>query len=336
MGIKLAAPLSDTAVRKSTTAVIKNDYMNLAKDYRKLSTLEAIYCPHCGEFKLRKDYYTAPETEYPAGVFPICQKCMKKIVEGEPSSGGITNETKDSLIHLLRIIDKPFKADLYEKCVEKVRKNEKGVFKNVWQQYMKVLVATPVLRAKSFNDSDYSVGGNPIISEKIDDAVIRRWGTGFTEEEYNFLQNEFEDWLAKCECKSKSQEEVFKSLAFNSLERWRARKENRSTDKLEKTFQDLLNTGGLQPKQNRADTLSEGQSLGQLIAKIEDQRPLDPDQTLTKKYADIDEIERVSKIIRGTTYRCAGDSDGFSPEYDEFMKANTVEKPHLEDGLYDD
>ena len=54
----------------------------------------------------------------------------------------------------------------------------------------------------------------------------------------------------------------------------KAIKEGKSTKDLDAQQQNWLDTGNLKPKQNTMDTLSEAQTLGTLIQKYEETRPL--------------------------------------------------------------
>ena len=40
--------------------------------------------------------------------------------------------------------------------------------------------------------------------------------------EVDFLKREYDDWTARHECKTKTQEEIFKDICFNRLQNWKA------------------------------------------------------------------------------------------------------------------
>jgi hypothetical protein len=157
---------------------------------------------------------------------------------------------------------------------------------------------------------------------------VKFFGTGFSDDDYVYLQEQYDDWTTRHECKTKSQEEVFKRICFKQLEILKATRNGDNTKDLDRTFQDLLDTANLKPKQNSLDTLSDAQTLGTLLSKWETTRPL---PEIDEDLKDVDKIGRYIDIFfRGHLAKMMGLKNGLSNLYSRFMKKYTVERPEYE------
>ena len=65
-----------------------------------------------------------------------------------------------------------------------------------------------------------------LTSEAVDDvrviqktikAARKRFGSGYSDEELMFLENQYQDWVGRYECNTKAQEEVFENLSICKL-----------------------------------------------------------------------------------------------------------------------
>ena len=166
------------------------------------------------------------------------------------------------------------------------------------------------------------------MNETIDKA-IKLFGNGFDNDDYIFLYNEYCDWTTRHECNTKAQEEVFKQLCFNQLELLKATRAKQDTKDLTATFQKLLETAKLQPKQNSGDATSDSQTFGTLIDKWENTRPIpEPDDDLK----DVDNIGLyIDVFFRGHLAKMMNLKNGLSKLYTKFMKRYKVEKPEYDD-----
>ena len=159
--------------------------------------------------------------------------------------------------------------------------------------------------------------------------TIDFFGSGFTDEDYKYLKREYDDWTARHECNTKAQEEVFKRICFKQLEILKATRRGEETKNLDATFQNLLDTAKLQPKQNSGEATADNQTLGTLIDKWENERPL---PEIDEELRDVDKIGRYIDIFfKGHLAKMMGLKNGFSNLYNKFMKKYTVEKPEYND-----
>ena len=158
---------------------------------------------------------------------------------------------------------------------------------------------------------------------------------GFSNEDYKFLKREYDDWTARHECKTKAQEEVFKDICFNRLQNLKALRKGEDTKDITAAFQKMLDAGKLQPKQNSGDATAENQTLGTLIDKWENERPL---PEIDEELRDVDKIGYyIDTFFKGHTCRTLNVKNAFSNLYSSMMKKFTVNKPeyNLDEDDYD-
>ena len=70
------------------------------------------------------------------------------------------------------------------------------------------------------SDEKLPMGGislDEVEAEKIASKAAKFFGSGFTNEEYVYLQEQYDDWVTRHECQTKAQEEIFKQICFTQL-----------------------------------------------------------------------------------------------------------------------
>lgn len=324
---------TEEEIKQLTVANVKKAYNELARDYNKIIEQDYILCPKCGEFISRENFYSS--SEYAIGIFPQCKKCILSDVEQREKKGDKPNETKDSVKKMLQKMNLPYIDDLYESACKTVadevnEKNRKAPF----LAYLVPLKSLPQYKNKTWSDSEFELG---VVTEeeetKISARTIKngkkRFGVGYSNEDYMFLENEYQDWITRYECNSKAQEEVFENLSMIKLLKKRALKEGRPTKDLDKQQQDWLDTGNLKPKQNTMDTFSDAQTFGTLIQKYEETRPL---PEIDPELEDVDKIGLYIEVFfKGHASKMLGLKNNFTHIYENFMKRFTVTKPQYDD-----
>ena len=174
-----------------------------------------------------------------------------------------------------------------------------------------------------------------LVSEKSDEEIEiieeskRIFGNGFSEDDYLYLYDQYTDWTTRHECNTKAQEEVFKRLCFVQLDLLKATRTKQPTKDLDATFQNLLGTANLQPKQNAKDAVSDAQTFGTLIDKWENTRPL---PEIDEELKDVDKIGLyIDVFFRGHTAKMLGVKNALSNLYDKYIRKYTVAKPEYKD-----
>ena len=236
---------------------------------------------------------------------------------------------------MLQKMNLPYIDELYESCCQSVANevNERNK-KSPFLAYLVPIKSLPQYRGKTWLHSEFE---KDVVTEeeetKLNSKTIqvskKRFGAGYTNEDYMFLENEYQDWITRYECNSKAQEEVFENLSMIKLLKKRALKEGKPTKDLDKQQQDWLDTGNLKPKQNTMDTFSDAQTFGTLIQKYEETRPL---PEIDPELEDVDKIGLyIDVFFKGHASKMLGLKNNFSHIYEKFMKKYTVTKPQYDD-----
>lgn len=153
------------------------------------------------------------------------------------------------------------------------------------------------------------------------------FGPGFDRSDYIFLSTQYEDWISKHECNTKSQEELFKQICLTQLQLNKAQRAGNISDVKALTDMYIKQTDAakLQPKQNSGDAASDNQTFGTLIDKIENTRPIDECDPQLK---DVDGIQKyINMFFRSPLMRMFNLKNPWDEEYKGYMEQYTVNKP---------
>ena len=246
---------------------------------------------------------------------------------------GCIEPEKKAVKRLCMAFDVYFKEDVFYSSLRKIKEEE--INTSPMSQYMRVIQLYQYNRNKETYENTIAQEEreNAIVSAPLkvendyqaDDKTIEFFGRGFTNEDYRFLKREYDDWTARHECKTKAQEEVFKDICFNRLQNLKALQRGEDTKDITASFQKLLDSGKLQPKQNSGDTTADNQTFGTLIDKWENESPL---PEIDEELKDVDNIALYINIFfKGHLAKMMGLKNGLSQLYTKFMKKYTVEKP---------
>ena len=298
-------------------------------------------CFYCGNEYVETNYYKSNSIFYSnIGKIPYCKQCIERFYQSfyeKYTNEGCLNPEKKAVKRLCMIFDIYYKEDAYNAAIDNAKKREMNI--SPMGAYMKMIQLSQYNRNKeTYEDTitqeereNFVVNIATGISDsvKIDEKIMNFFGSGFKEEDYVFLNREYEDWIARHECKTKAQEEVFKRLCFKQLEILKATQRGEDTKDLDATFQKLLETAKLQPKQNSGDTTADNQTFGTLIDKWENTRPL---PEIDEELKDVDKIGwYIDVFFKGHLSKMMGLKNGLSNLYTKFMKKYTVEKPEYSD-----
>lgn len=324
---------TEEEVKKLTVANVKKAYNELASDYNKLIEQDIIICPTCGEPITRANFYA--DKRYAIGVFPECKKCILAEVEQRTSKNSKPNETKESVKKMLHKMDLPYIDSLYESCCKSVADevNEKNR-KSPFLAYLVPIKSLPQYKEKTWAHSEFEAGyitedEEVKINAKTIKSAKKRFGSGYSNEEYMFLESEYQDWIRRYQCENKTQELLFKRVCFKELEIDKAQKIGKDTKELDKTLQELLGSLNLKPSQNNSNALTEAKTFGQLIEKWEDSFPI---PECAEEFKDIDRIGLyIDVFFKGHLSKMMGLKNGFSSLYEKFMKKYTVTKPEYDE-----
>lgn len=302
------------------------------------TTKAKIVCFYCGKEYVDTNFYNSNSEFYSnIGKIPHCKQCIEKFYQqhfNKYTNEGCLAPEKKAVQRLCMIFDIYYKEDVFNAAVDNAKKREMNI--SPMGAYMKMIQLSQY-KGKSYENTiteaeqeNFAMASIVELSGEttVDQKTIDFFGAGFTDEDYKFLYKEYKDWTARHECSTKAQEEVFKRICFKQLEILRATRRGEDTKNLDATFQNLLDTAKLQPKQNSGDTTADNQTLGTLIDKWENERPL---PEIDEELRDVDKIGAyVDVFFRGHLAKKMGLKNGLSNLYNKFMKKYTVEKPEYD------
>lgn len=298
-----------------------------------------IVCFYCGKEYVDTNFYKSYSNFYSnIGKVPYCKQCIEKLYQEyftQYTNEGCLTPEKKAVQRLCMIFDIYYKEDVYNAAVDDAKKrgmniSPMGAYMKMIQlvQYKDKSYENTITEAEQENFAMASI--SDLSSETtVEQKTIDFFGSGFTDEDYKFLNREYKDWTARHECNTKAQEEVIKDICFNRLQNLKALRKGEDTKDITASFQKMLDAGKLQPKQNAGDTTADNQTFGTLIDKWENERPL---PEIDEELRDIDKIGAYMDIFyRGHLSKMMGLKNGLSNLYTKFMKKYTVNKPEYND-----
>lgn len=273
--------------------------------------------PECQrELALVNFYNTSDVDFFPDGKIPICKDCCYAMLDAKGFEG---------FQSLMRIINKPIYAEH---------------FKGDYRDYIRFINSMPQYKEKVFTDSTLfseAKANESKIKEQLKELseedfreLETIFGEGYTERDYIYLANEYDDYCNRYEVDSKALENLIKEICVTQLDIRKKRAVNEKVDAQLKTLQDLLGSSNLKPVQETGANAVDQESFGTLIKKWENERPIpEPDEA----WKDVDGIGKyVRTFFLGHLARLFGKEgdNPFRDEYEEVIGEHTVKPPHRE------
>ena len=330
----LIQPKSESEIRRIGVANVRNAYIDLAKDYERVINNDVLLCPKCNSWQKSDSGFYA-DKNYATGRYPVCKRCILKMVEQRKTDKDEPNETKESVKQVLQMMDRVFDEGFYDECVRGALDNVNEKTRNSpFATYITSIQSLPNWKNKTWKDSIYlntdeQTGDEINENSRIIKAARKRFGTEYSLQDLLFLETQYEDWVSRYECNTKAQEEIFERLCFKKWEINKATKNNQPTKDLDKTYQELLNTANITPRQSGMDTFADTQTLGTLIQKWEETRPL---PEIDPELQDVDKVGLyIDAFFKGHTSKMLGIKNAFSNIYEKVMSKYKVKPPEYED-----
>lgn len=308
-----------------------------------ITSLTTLQCMCCGKEQSSDIFYDS-DSEFHAtiGKMPYCRECLNEFYQNyleKYKALKYSNPERKAIERICMALDIYYSDKIFDSAVKvSETKREATLFalylKQVkLYQYRKKNYDTTINdRFIEMKNEDISISVYTKQDEEQDEFVKKAskfFGSGFSTEDYIYLQEQYEDWTTRHECETKAQEEVFKRICFKQLEILKATRREDDTKDLDATFQKLLDAAKLQPKQNSGDTTANNQTFGTLIDKWENTRPI---PEIDEDLQDVDKIGLYLDIFfKGHLSKMMGLKNGLSNLYTKFMKKYTVEKPEYND-----
>lgn len=296
-------------------------------------------CLYCEKEYVETNFYRSYSRLFSnIGKIPYCKQCVEKFYQQyyeEYLNEGCLAPERNAIKRVCMTFDIYYTDVVFNSAMNKIKESNMNI--SPMGQYMKTI------QLSQYKDKSYD---NTVLSEMKEEFVdsvsngisnntavnqktIDFFGSGFSDEDYKFLQREYDDWTARHECKTKTQEENFKDICFNRLQNLKALRKGEDTKDITASFQKMLDSGKLQPKQNAGDATADNQTFGTLIDKWENERPL---PEIDEELRDVDKIGfYIDVFFKGHLSKMMGIKNAFSNLYTKFMKRYTVEKPEYSD-----
>lgn len=308
----------------------------LAEKKDKRTKKEKYICFYCGNEFVETNFYKSFGNFYDnIGKIPYCKQCIEKFYQyyfDKYTNEGCLTPEENAVKRVCMAMDIYYTRANFDSAMKKINQDNMNI--SPMGQYMKT-ISLSQYKNKSYDNTvsedeqkklaESLMDMSNVSDRKVDKKTIKFFGAGFSDEDYEFLQEEYDDWVARHECKTKAQEEVFKRICFKQLEILKATRRGEDTKNLDATFQNYLDTAKLQPKQNSGDTTADNQTFGTLIDKWENTRPL---PEIDPELMDVDKIGYyIDTFFKGHTCKMLNIKNAFSNLYSSMMKKFTVNKP---------
>lgn len=306
-------------------------------------------CTCCGKFYSSqiKNFSASSSPLYAGnnGYITVCRSCLEKYYKRlvEAFDG---NEEK-AIDRCCQVFDwyysdeaaamtKKLSADktrigLYPSKINMIQIREKGT------TYLDTIAQRNSAIIHSVNDLQY-VPVNEDADETVDLAeCLAFFGSGYTSEEYTYLNEQYSDWTTRYECNSKAQEELFKNLSIQQLVVQRVQRNGTAKEVADaiKTLQDLLGTANIKPSQSNDNALAEQNTFGTLIKKWETEKPI---PQASPEWEDVDGIKKYILVwFVGHLCKMFKIKNKYSDMYEREIAKYTVSPPNYEeeDGNFD-
>lgn len=326
---KILEPISDEELKKTNVVNLREEYKKLAKMYRKIINGELAYCNHCGEWKSTTTGFYASKTSSDGVEHYGCRECILDECTDIDKKTKIRTDNREKTIATFKKLNWYFNEKVYNDQLNIIAEGTGEKVRGTAAQQWIVLCRS----LKQYSDKDFSMSEfintddetlELSSNRKPRKEIIKLFGSGFTVNDYLYLQDQYDDWKARVQIDTKSQETYLVQICFILLDIYKARMSGKDTDKLVKSLNEAMAASALQPRQNVANSSSDTLTFGQLIEKWETEESIEPDP----EFEDVDGIRKyINVFFKGHLAKMMGLKNAFSKEYEDYMADYTVTKP---------
>lgn len=331
MSTKITTPHTEEDIKALKVADLRRYALRVSESLDDILNLKKLYCHQCDDWHLASGFYA--DKRYKSGFYPVCKECLQKEAMDYNKQTKEYTDNREKTIKVFQKLDLPFIDSAYRTAIERAKteagdRNHKTAYGNL----ITIVKTFDQYRNLHFEDSEFGYEGtqaetlNETISKREPRKEIKKlFGSGFTTEEYLYLQDQYDDWRARTQVDSKSQETYIIRICFRLLDIWKAQRKGDDTTKLDESLNKLMDAANLQPKQNVANAATDSLTFGQLIEKWEQEKPIpEPDPELS-------DVSNIGKNLRVWFAGWLGHALGLNvpqtEEYEEEVAKYTVTKP---------
>lgn len=208
------------------------------------------------ELAVKTNFYLTNNKLFSDGRIPICKKCIKERID---------YSNMETIYDMLRQMDLPFIYE-YWKAVLKGDKDPFGIYVSKCNSLPQLIGMTwkdsvfNNKQSKQKEDSEFPTI-NTTINEQIHinanfDELIKKWGKGYTKEQYIMLEDIYEDMCLDFTIDNRSQEEYLRTACLYQLKNKESIAEGNAGEaqKWGQMFDRYMESGKLKPAQfNRSE-----------------------------------------------------------------------------------
>lgn len=308
---------------------VKDYAKKLSETYSKIMNGDFVYCHGCNEFHAVSNFYN--DKRFASGLYPLCKKTLAEMATDYDKIKKIRVDNREKTIKVFQMLDIPFIDAVYQSALQSTQeavgeKNRSTAF----QHALTIVKSLPQYKGLTFEDSDYGDLGNPdeeqLSKRKPRKEIIKLFGSGFSNEDYLYLQDQYDDWCSRTQVDSKSQQTYVVQICSQLLDIYKDRKSKKDVTNKLKALDTLMNAANLQPKQNVSNAATDSLTFGQLIEKWENEKPI-PEPS--EEFKDVDGIGKYIRVwFTGWLSKALGlKANVFTKEFDEEIAKYNVEKP---------
>lgn len=328
---RLRQAFTEDEIKRKGVADVRKAYNDLARDYNRIIDGNIYYCHRCNEFKNQDAFYN--DKTYASGLFPECKECLLDEATDYDKKEKIHIDNREKTMFVFQKMDLPFYDSLYKSSLKqiKARIGEKNR-STAYQHMLTQVKSLTQYNNKHWCHSEFDSDDETIEIDshrKARKEIKKIFGGGFTESDYVYLQDQYDDFKSRTQVDSKSQEVYVMQICLSLLEIDKDRKSGKDVTNKLKALDTLMNAANLQPKQNVSNAATDSLTFSQLIAKWELEKPIpEPDPELS-------DVSGIGKKIRvwfgGWLANALGLNTPQSQEYIEEINKYTVSKPTVEE-----
>lgn len=319
----------DPEIQMLGVKAVKDYAKKLSGVYRKIMDGDYVYCHGCNEFHAVNNFYN--DKRFGSGLYPLCKKQLLEFATDYDKKEKIRIDNREKTIKVFQMLDIPFIDSIYQAALQSVQdavgeKNRSTAF----QHTLVTVKSLPQYRGMTFDNSEFGDLGNPddeqLSKRKPRKEIVKLFGSGFNNEDYLYLQDQYDDWCSRTQVDSKSQQTYVVQICMQLLDIYKDRKAGRDVTNKLKALDTLMNSANLQPKQNVDNAATDSLTFSQLIEKWENEEPI-PEPS--EEFKDVDGIGKYIRVwFTGWLSKAFGlKANVFTQEFDEEIAKYTVEKP---------
>lgn len=210
-----------------------------------------------------ENFYTSVVAEiYSNGRYNICKDCMKEYVYNS-----LEEIDLDRFKKILRIYDLPFLKDTFETALNSPKETVGN-----YMRYINLNHGDKTwLNSDGLNLSIESFKGEEFIVTK---EIMRKWGKNRTDEEYEWLEDTYNEWLEKNKSDTMGERTTFMYITMKQFDIMKGWENGENTKDAEESLRKFMSNANVVPKDLKEIAGNESDECwGLYVKEVEKLRP---------------------------------------------------------------